>query len=303
MKIAFSSDLHVDYSPENRKLIGELTGELSSRKVDLLILAGDIASNLEDFSWALNQFSDLRCRKLVVAGNHDIWIESKHDIISGKDSGARYMKWLPEIAVQNGFSFMHDTALVIDGVGFAGNMGWFDYSFRNTDFDNTTLLERYAIGRWQHPTKNTEFIWNDMQYVWWLKDLSARMTGFDRSNLCLSDVEIVDLMAAALQRQLQHLHDEGVKRVIAITHFVPIRSLLEYRGTTPHDYFNAYHGAAKIERVIRGDDRITHVIYGHSHVRKDVLIDGVRYLSEPVGYHSEGNASRPLRVGFLEIPA
>jgi predicted phosphodiesterase len=302
MKIAFTSDLHVDYSPENRGLIKNLREQLESSNFDVLIVAGDLASNIKDFGWALEQLSDLRCRKLVVAGNHDIWIESKHDIISGKDSGARYLKLLPEIAAQNGFTFMHETALVIDGIGFAGNMGWFDYSFRNTDFDSTTPFERYAIGRWQHPTKDTEFIWNDMQYVWWLKDLSARISGFDRRNLCLSDADIVDLMAVALQRQLDQLRAEGVKRIVAVTHVVPTRGLLEYRGTTPHDYFNAYHGAAKIESVIRGDNRITHVIYGHSHVRKDVVIDGVRYLSEPIGYHGEGRLMRPLRIGFLEIP-
>lgn len=290
VKIAYTSDLHVDYSAENRELVVRLAEASHKANPDVLIIGGDIASSPAEFEWALKCFADLDCRKLVVAGNHDIWIESKADILNGKDSGAKYRLILPQIASESGFEFLHNDPVVIDGIGFAGCMGWFDYSFRNTKFDENTTLAQYQAGRWQHPSNGKNFLWNDMQHVWWLKDLSTKISGFSRSDLCLSDDEIAKEMAQALSRQLDKLEQDAVRQVVVVTHFVPNRGLLQYRDSIPHDYFNAYHGSAKIEGVIQKYAKISHVLYGHSHVTKDATIDGVRYLSQPVGYLGNGRA-------------
>ena len=98
VKIAYTSDLHVDYSAENRELVSRLAEAADKAKPDVLIIGGDIAASPTDFEWALGCFAELKCRKLVVAGNHDIWIESKADILNGKDSGAKYRLILPQVA-------------------------------------------------------------------------------------------------------------------------------------------------------------------------------------------------------------
>ncbi len=303
VKIGYTSDLHVDYSAENRELVSRLAEAADKAKPDVLIIGGDIAASPTDFEWALGCFAELKCRKLVVAGNHDIWIESKTDILNGKDSGAKYRLILPQVASDSGFEFLHKEPVVIDGIGFAGCMGWFDYSFRNPKFDETATLAQYQAGRWQHPSNGKNFLWNDMQYVWWLKDLSAKISGFSRSDLCLSDDEIAKEMAQALSRQLDKLAEDEVRQVVVVTHFVPNRGLLEYRDTIPHDYFNAYHGSAKIEGVIRENTKVSHVLYGHSHVAKDATIDGVRYLSRPVGYLGNGRAvaDASAKLAIVEI--
>ena len=288
IKIAYTSDLHVDYSNENRELVARLTESAVAAKPDVLIIGGDIAASPTDFGWALGSFAEVKCRKLVVAGNHDIWIESKSDILNGKDSGAKYQQMLPKVAADNGFEFLFEKAVVIDDVGFAGCMGWFDYSFRNHKFDDSTPLEQYRIGKWQSPSSGKNFLWNDMQYVWWLKDLSAKMSGFTRNDLCLSDSEIANLMAKSLSQQLDQLAGESVRQIVVVTHFVPNRGLLEYRDSIPHDYFNAYHGSVGVERLIGGQSNISNVFFGHSHVAKDATLDGIRYVSRPVGYLGSG---------------
>lgn len=283
-RIAFTSDLHVDYSSENRELVARLRDAAIAAAPDVLIIGGDIAAGLDDFDWTLRQFAGLKCKKLAVAGNHDIWIESKSDILHSKDSGAKYRRLLPVVAEENGFVMLHDQPVIMNGIGFAGCMGWFDYSFRNLKFDTTTTIEQYQAGRWQHPGNGKNFLWNDMQYVWWLKDLSAKINGFTRGDLCLSDSEIAGQMAQALTSQLDRLGGEPLRQVVVVTHFVPNRALLNYYDTVPHDYFNAYHGSAGIENLVSSCEGISHVLYGHSHVAKDVTIAGVRYLSRPVGY-------------------
>ena len=303
IKIAYTSDLHVDYSNENRELVARLSESTTAAKPDVLILGGDIAASPTDFGWALGCFAGLKCRKLVVAGNHDIWIESKSDILNGKDSGAKYRQILPQIAKDNDFEFLHNKVVVIEGVGFAGCMGWFDYSFRNHKFDDSTPLEQYRVGKWQSPSSGKNFLWNDIQYVWWLKDLSAKMSGFSRNDLCLSDNEIATLMAKSLSQQLDQLARESVRQIVVITHFVPNRELLDYRDSIPHDYFNAYHGSVEIERVIRSDSKISQVFFGHSHVAKDFTIDGIRYVSRPVGYLGSGRtvADASAKLAIVEI--
>ncbi len=303
IRIAYTSDLHVDYSDENRALVARLGESAAAANPDVLIIGGDIAASPTDFGWALKSFSGLRCRKLVVAGNHDIWIESKSDILKGKDSGAKYRQILPTVAADNEFEFLFEKAVVIDDVGFAGCMGWFDYSFRNPKFDDTTTLEQYRAGRWQHPSNGKNFLWNDMQYVWWLKDLSAKANGFTRDDLCLSDGEIAKEMARALSVQLGQLAQERVRELVVVSHFVPHRGLLDYRDSIPHDYFNAYHGSVEIERLISGNSKISHVFFGHSHVAKDVTIDGVRYVSRPVGYLGSGRmvADASAKLAIVEV--
>lgn len=303
IRIAYTSDLHVDYSNENRELVARLNEAAVAAKPDVLIIGGDIAASPSDFGWALGCFAELKCRKLVVAGNHDIWIESKSDILNGKDSGAKYRQSLPQIARDNGFEFLHDKSVVVDGIGFAGCMGWFDYSFRNPKFDNTATLEQYRVGKWQSPKSGENFLWSDMQYVWWLKDLSAKISGFTRSDLCLSDSEIANLMAKSLSLQLDQLAREAVRQIVVVTHFVPNRGLLEYRDSIPHDYFNAYHGTIEIESLIGRHRKISHVFSGHSHVAKDITIDGIRYVSRPVGYLGTGRtvADASASLAIVEI--
>ena len=290
IKVALTSDLHVDYSAENRALVPRLVEAVLREAPDVLIIAGDLSSKLDDFGWTLQQFARIPSKKLVVAGNHDIWIESKADIVNGRDSGARYERLLAEISTKNDFKLLAKSPVIIGDVGFAGCMGWFDYSFRNTRFDDSASLEKYRAGKWLHPTNGKSFMWNDMQNVWWLKDLSAKISGFSRNDLCLSDTDIAEKMAAALDSQLKLLEANQVGKIVAVTHFVPTRKLLYYSDTIPHDYFNAYHGSALIEGVIGSHANISHVLYGHSHLAKDEMIDGVRYVSRPVGYLGPGRA-------------
>lgn len=302
-KIAYTSDLHVDYSTENRELVVRLAEAVERAQPDVLIIGGDIAASPADFGWALQNFAEINCRKLVVAGNHDIWIESKSDILNGKDSGAKYLEILPKVARDNGFECLHKKPVLINGIGFAGCMGWFDYTFRNTKFDDKTALAQYQAGLWQHPSNGKNFLWNDMQYVWWLKDLSAKIGGLTRNDLCLSDVEIATLMAKALLQQLDQLAGEDVRQIVVVTHFVPNRGLLEYRDSIPHDYFNAYHGSVDFERLIGVQSRISHAFFGHLHVGKDITIDGIRYLSRPVGYLGAGRTVRDVstKLAIIEI--
>ncbi len=269
---------------------------------DILIIGGDISAKLDQFALTLAQFSDLDCLKLVIPGNHDIWIESPKAMLSGFDSGAKYFQHLPRIATENGFIFLHDHPVLVGNIAIAGCMGWYDYSFRNKSLDTPESLANYARGKWTKPSTGEIFQWNDMQYVWWLKAAHEAAPSLDRAGLCRSDNEIASLMAEALQAQLNQASAETIDQVVVATHFVPSRELLTYHGTA-RDYWNAYQGSELIEAAIKSCPKVTHVLFGHRHEDTDCKIDGIRYLSQPVGYLDGASAGNDAanRICLIDL--
>jgi len=299
-RFAFTSDLHVDSSTENRDFVVSLCQAVQRVEPDVLILGGDIAGNLDDFNWTLRQFAHLPAVKVVVPGNHDIWIESKRALLTGYDSGGKYSLHLPRIAGENGFTMLAEHSVMLGRLAIVGCMGWYDYSYRNTDLDTSATLADYARGVWTNPRTGQTHMWNDMQNVWWLKDFHEPAQGLNRAGLCRSDAEITAIMVAALQEQLAEATKAKAERVIVVTHFVPSRQLLVYGGA-PRDYWNAYHGAATIEAAISGCEQITHAFFGHLHHDTDVKIGKIRYISRPVGYIDGGPLVAAERLCVLDI--
>ena len=131
MKIAYTSDIHVDMSEANHGLIDALIDRLVSVKPDVFIIAGDISQSLEKIAETLDRFSKAPGRKMLVPGNHDIWIDSKSRLRQGIDSTVKYENLIPAVCSEFGFEFLPAGPITIGDIGFAGTMGWYDYSFRN----------------------------------------------------------------------------------------------------------------------------------------------------------------------------
>src|SRR5215510_16070457 len=88
MRIAVSSDLHCDVTPQNRKLVPYLVEEVLRQSPDVLVLAGDLANSLAGWGEVLRHFQPLDLLKLVVPGNHDVWIESKSALSRAQDASS-----------------------------------------------------------------------------------------------------------------------------------------------------------------------------------------------------------------------
>ena len=142
MKIAFISDLHVDRLPESSQVIDCIHERLLSIKPDIFIIAGDIAARTQLFEKTLQTFSGLPCEKLLVPGNHDIWVESP-SLQKGIHSGVKYREIIPQICRHNNFTLLGSDACTIDGIRFAGTIGWYDYSLRNKAFDYLFSIDTY----------------------------------------------------------------------------------------------------------------------------------------------------------------
>lgn len=71
-RLSAVSDLHVRY-PENRAVVEGLRPESAA---DWLIVAGDVSERFEDLDWALGLLQDRFARVIWVPGNHELWTRS-----------------------------------------------------------------------------------------------------------------------------------------------------------------------------------------------------------------------------------
>ena len=171
MKIFATADLH--YTPKRKQEMEKLALDLKQSKADVFILAGDISSlNDEHATECLSHFDSWDGLKLAVPGNHDVWA------IPGSNSVLRYTQTLPAIFKQHNFHLLDQGPVIKQDIGFVGNMGWYDYSFRITDEHprdpivlqpngpkklKDVTSEEYA-NKWFDLSKDRiaqQFMWND----------------------------------------------------------------------------------------------------------------------------------------------
>ena len=255
MRIFATSDLHLDVDIRGDRAVKAMARHLLDIGTpdDILMLLGDLATSDQNIAQCLSYFSAFPGKKLVVAGNHDIWAFPEE----GRDSVERYRQ-LTQICQRHGFILLDQESVVINGIGFAGTMGWYDYSFG--DLLGATL-EDYRTKTYPG---ESEPCWNDAHLAKWN----------------FSDEEVVAQQLHYLHSQLDEL--EGVPVIVGL-HHVPTKSLLFHpRQLVPAGwrFRNAFLGSQRFaELFAEYTDRITHVICGHIHCHSSVIEQGISYTS------------------------
>jgi predicted phosphohydrolase len=283
MRICFTSDLHVVPGRPSVAIVDALRDHVSALEPDVFILGGDISAKLEVLDWVLDCFSPLPCLKLFVAGNHDVWIESRDDLFNGNDSGKKYRELIPQVSQRNGFTFLGKAPCFFRETAFIGTMGWYDYSLRSRKYDGLIESRHYRAKRYGGG------VWNDVRFAVWLCD-DALGEGHVDPGVPIarkSDEEVAMEMKQALVRQLHMVRRSPSQRTIVVTHHLPYREMVNYQNRLPWDFFCAYMGSEVLGEVMRAEDRITHILCGHSH-RKGVFQIGDKVaVKSPIGYPRE----------------
>ena len=259
MKIGLISDLHTDVTPLNKELIPHLIDAVKAAELDVLVLAGDLARHLVQLSETLNAFqlADLACEKLFVPGNHDIWAIETPNVTSEQKCGI-----ISELCHECGFHPLMDIPFVKEQIGFCGTIGWYDYSFgpEGYDFSDAQYTEKELMGA----------VWNDKRYAKWAD----------------TDRVVARRFETELETQIASVRDD-VSRIIVVTHHVPFRECIRYRGELPWDFFRAFMGSKQLGTQCLQESLVTHALFGHTHQALDMQICSVRAISAPVGYLHE----------------
>ncbi len=257
MRIGLTSDIHTDFSPANRKVVSHLVDLAGNAELDVFIICGDISPDSMTFSRTLLAFHNIddRCKKLFVAGNHDIWVINGNINITSHD---KYLL-ITRLCKECGFHHLGDKPIVINNIGFCGNIGWYDYSYKSDKFN---IPEKDYISK----TYGTS-VWNDVNYAKWNAD----------------DYQMARYFATNLKEQIDSIKDISSKIIIA-THHVPFRECVRYRDELPWDFFSAFMGSSSLGEICLNEPLVEYVLFGHTHIEFYKKIKAVWAVCSPIGY-------------------
>jgi len=282
VRLALTSDLHVEHHPEVVDLVAERMRELAP---DVAVVAGDVSHDVATLEDALRRIARAVPALAFVPGNHDLWCSD------GENSRARYLDRLPEACRRAGAHPLTDGALTVSGVTLVGETGWFDFTLRNRALDDTFPIDAYRNGAWGR------LRWNDRFHV--------RFPGDDGAPL--DDESLAAWMASRLARKLAACDCPTV----VVTHHLPFAELVATRGMVPWDFLNGFIGSARLGEAIAACPRVVAALAGHTHLRRSARVAGaggpIACEVSPVGYPREYRpadlrARVAARVTLVEIP-
>ena len=129
---------------------------------------------------------------------------------------------------------------------------WYDYSFGVPSDELRTRWMDYRACRWPEGTTTAEIT---------------------RRFMSLNAIDV---------------HREGV--VVTFSHFVPRIDLLPESALAPTAFLHPVLGTTALDKQLRRAGSNVHV-YGHSHLNRDVVVEGTRYVNNAFGYPDESRIS------------
>ncbi|MDZ4766961.1 MAG: metallophosphoesterase [Chloroflexota bacterium] len=245
MRIVITSDTH--YTAAWHDILARHIAEIAQLQPDCVVVAGDVGEGVNGFDLLLKLLETLPCPRLILAGNHDLWINRAD---KSTTSDQLWAEVLPRLTRERGAIWLEDTAWVQDGIAVCGTLGWYDYSARDPAIAMTP--DDYA-------RRKMEFI------------ADAYLMRWERS-----DIDFANEIGAALERRLAALNaDVNVRQIVVATH-VPAfeEGIARKPGNVGWNTSNAYFGNLTLGARIAACPKVTHVISGHTHVGKRATVQG-----------------------------
>ncbi|MBI3968225.1 MAG: metallophosphoesterase [Chloroflexi bacterium] len=271
LRLASVSDLHADFSP-NPRVIAEMAQLLLADPPDVLIVAGDVSHDLELTERMLARLAGAVPRCLFVAGNHDVWFYPRRvDQDPTLDSWRRYDEELPALCRRVGVHSLGQEPFVVDGVGFAGTLGWYDYSLAPAYLAGTISPEQYANKRLDTA------VWQDVNYV------AFR----DADGSVIPDPLVCRKLVDRLRTHLAELTSQVVRTIVGVTHCQPCHEVVKIRNRLPWDFFSAFMGSAALAQTMLECSAVRLAIYGHTHIPGEAQLGELRVVGRPLGYPAE----------------
>lgn len=280
MRIIATSDVHIPkYLNRMPALIRRLTTDIA----DVLILLGDIAPvNDQAFDEFLCNFAYFKGPKLFVMGNHDIWT------VEGS-SKKRYEEIVPALLAKHNFHPLDKEPVIFQGVGFVGNIGWYDYSFSQvyTPRPGTEYI-RYKNSRklsMPEPIK-----WDDIsEDDWKKKEIYYKgFLGLIQGTGCndkdyikdfWDDKEFCSRMVGQLDEDLTKVSKKAIK-IVAAFHCLPFKEGLIRNNNKPNVCFtNAFAGSKSLGDVLYKHPKVGLCIWGHVHHRQKLSKGTIRCVN------------------------
>ena len=136
-------------------------------------------------------------------------------------------------------------------------LSWYDYSFAT-------------------PCDKLNMLWMDFRNCVWPEGMTVG--------------DVTDYFHQLNQKQLDDFIPQNNHTVISFSHFLPRIDLMPHFVPEKVRYLYPALGSADLDEQIRSIKPNMH-IYGHSHLNRQVVIEGIRYINNAFAYPSEANIS------------
>ena len=242
---------------------------------DALILVGDTAGvETEWFAECLDLFADFTGLKLLVPGNHCLWV---------RDDGSSWQKYqetLPSIARQHDFEYLDLQPVLLDSIAFVGTIGWYDYSYRDESLGLPIRFYQHKLGpaaaarlpEFVHLTADSTDIPPDAAGI------SARWMDGKWIKWPHTDPQVSDILAARFAEHLAWAAQRA-DTIVAATHHLPFRQLLKMTHRLSWRFANAFMGSEAFGQAILAQPKCRLAICGHSHRHDEITIGNLRCVS------------------------
>jgi len=287
------SDVHTD-TKENLDFISRLD-PLAFRS-DGLIVAGDVSDDMSIVRLTLRSLRSKFARVFFVPGNHELWVGRRRS--DGCADSLQKLAALEQLCAEEGVD-AHPSRLVVSS-GRAGaqvNLWVIPLlSWHSPDFDTEAEID----ARWTGIPAADQVCGDYFQCKWPppLKQQDGSVSGRLDS---MNDERLSEAPLAGDDREkLAALFESGTRDpgdiVVSFSHFLPRIELTPEKRYLYFPCLNKFVGSLALgARVSRLHPDIH--VFGHTHFGWDQELDGVRYLSPPVGYPRE----RSVRMSTIAV--
>jgi predicted phosphohydrolase len=274
MKIFAISDIHVN--GKNKSVAYNLPQKMlhyyaKAKEQIVLIILGDVSQNLPILHNYLKLFENLPIPKLFVAGNHDIWVNE------GSNSLVKYLVVLKEAVEDAGFHYLDKEPFICNRIGFIGNIGWYDYSFKaeKTQIPYDLKLLRKSTAQYltwddltdddyeqkmlMGETNGNLFVvtsWNDRHYIHW----------------DFTDVEFTERCLKKIKQNFNQIN-ESVDHIVFASHHVHFPEGVILKNKLQWDFNCAFVGSRSIGEYLLTQKKIDLLLFAHTHERGSMLVD------------------------------
>lgn len=265
MRILATGDLHYNIT-RSQAPTEALARRLADSDADVLVVLGDVGGRrLEHLANALSLFDDFRGHKLFVAGNHDLWTWPAGDSLK------RYETEIAGACAELGWHYLDVEPAVIEGVGFVGNIGWYDHSFRPATLGIPLRFyqAKVAPGAAARMSEHRPLVegFDDIPDA--ALEITTRWMDGVHVRLPFDDETFTQQLAEKLER---HLADVATRadRILVGMHHLPFEEMVVRTGTPGWDFASNYLGSEAFGRVILAEPKATHVLCAHNHRSKEI---------------------------------
>lgn len=260
MRIIITSDLHYNVA-RSKAPTQAIAREICAKGGDCLLFVGDlVGTDLSILDEVLGLFESFRGVKMAVAGNHELWT------FGGGDSLERYEKDVADAFKRNGVHYLDAEPLRLNGVAFAGSVGWYDFSFRPAAMRIPLRFYQHKVapGAAAYFEKHRHLLERDDDVPSASREITSRWMDGERVRLPLSDVEFTERTARRLRDHLAAV-SEAAEEVIVAVHHLPFAELVPPTIIPNWAFAGGFLGSELIGETILDFPKVSHVFCGHSH--------------------------------------